>query len=73
MHRQELENYTQQLLNAPLPGLLPQWAAGRGRPEIRKIVTGVTANQLLLEQAVGQEPMPFWCTMASSGKTKTAG
>ncbi len=53
MHRQELENYTQQLLECPrFRDYCPNGLQVEGRPEIRKIVTGVTANQLLLEQAV---------------------
>lgn len=34
------------------PGLLPQWPASRGRPQVSRIVSGVTASQALLDAAV---------------------
>lgn len=53
MHRQELENYTQHLLEvARFRDYSPNGLQVEGRSEIRRIVTGVTANMALLEAAV---------------------
>ncbi len=38
-----------------------------GKPEVRRIVTGVTASQALVDQAI---TVPSWYTMAISGKAK---
>ncbi len=56
MHRQELENYTQQLLETGrFKDYCPNGLQVEGRAEIRHIVTGVTANMALLEAAVAAE------------------
>lgn len=53
MHRRELENYTQQLLEtARFKDYCPNGLQVEGRAEIQHIVTGVTANMALLEAAV---------------------
>jgi dinuclear metal center YbgI/SA1388 family protein len=52
MYRQELENYTQQLLDTGrFKDYCPNGLQVEGRKEIRHIVTGVTANMALLEAA----------------------
>lgn len=56
MHRQELENYTQQLLEvARFRDYCPNGLQVEGRSDIRRIVTGVTANMALLEAAVARQ------------------
>lgn len=55
MHRQELENYTQQLLEvARFRDYCPNGLQVEGRPQIMRLVSGVTANMALLQAAVEQ-------------------
>ncbi|MEW9898855.1 Nif3-like dinuclear metal center hexameric protein [Chitinivorax sp. PXF-14] len=51
--RQELENYTQQLLEVwRFKDYAPNGLQVEGREQIQTIVTGVTANRQLIEQAI---------------------
>lgn len=56
MHRQELENYTQQLLEvARFRDYCPNGLQVEGRPQIKRLVSGVTANMALLQAALEKE------------------
>lgn len=56
MQLQELENYIQQLLQAwRFRDYCPNGLQFEGRSEVRRLITGVTANMALLEAAVNLE------------------
>ena len=53
MNRHELLNYLQETLNVALiPDYCPNGLQVEGKSEVKKVVTGVTASQALIDQAV---------------------
>jgi dinuclear metal center YbgI/SA1388 family protein len=42
-----------------------------GKPEVRRLVSGVTASLALIEAALPMVPMPSWCTTACSGAARS--
>lgn len=42
-----------------------------GRPQVRRIVSGVTASQALLDAAVEADATWCWCITVTSGRVRT--
>ena len=68
MHRDELENHLNQLLDIPrFHDYCPNGLQVEGRSNILTMISGVTASLDLLQAAAQPRQMPFSFTMAISG------
>lgn len=60
MKRNELQNYLTALLDPDaIKDYCPNGLQIEGKNDIEHIVTGVTANQKLINAAIERKPMPF--------------
>ena len=71
MNNFELEQIVNQQLNtSAFSDYAPNGLQVEGREQVRRVITGVTACQALLDEAVKRRPMRYWCIMATSGRAK---
>lgn len=69
MKNTELEQLINEKLNsAAISDYAPNGLQVEGKETVQKIVTGVTASQALLDEAVRLARMRSLCIMATSGK-----
>ncbi len=73
MQLTELGDHLDTLLDAPrLKDYCPNGLQVEGRPEVLRVLCGVTASQALLDLAVAGGMTPSSCITACSGRARTA-
>jgi len=66
-----VEEADRYLGSAKIADYCPNGLQVEGRPQVRRIVSGVTASQALIEAPSTPRPTCCWCTTATSGRART--